>query len=268
MNITMNAHELIARLADPETAATTVILHAYSGDGPVTKGIAGAHVADLEGDFSDHSQPLPHTKPADLPGLLEGCGISDDTTVVVYDAQRGSFAPRVWWLLKVAGVENSFLLDGGLKSWLDAGQPLGDLVAPSARGTLSVAGNPDLLIDAPEVANGERLVVDARAAKRFNGEVEEPRPGLRRGHIPGAVNLPFMKVYDKETSKFLPAEELKALFESVVGDRRDLTFSCGSGVTACVLAAAAGLAGYTDLKVYEGSWSDWGREDSGYPVEQ
>lgn len=250
MNPMMTVEELRA-LRD------AVVLCASMGPTPPTHGIPGSHLADLEGDFSDSSSDLPHTVPADVQALFESYGVSDDTPVVVYDDAAGATAPRVWWLAKVAGIE-ARVLDGGLAAWREAGGELAPFAAPRGGGHLSAQPRPELLRNRADVEQDGRLVVDARSAGRFAGSEPEPRPGLRSGHIPGSVNLPYTEVY--RDGHLRPAAELKALFADVAGERRDLTFSCGSGVTACVDALAATVAGYEDLAVYEGSWSEWGRE--------
>lgn len=245
----------LTRLGDP------VILSASMGPHPPTDGIPGAFLADLETDFSDPASPLPHTVPADPARVFESYGISDDTTVVVYDDQQGAAAPRVWWLARVAGLTDVRVLDG---PWTGERAPLS---RPGRLGTITAAPRPGLLVDAASVAAGPRLLVDARSAGRFAGTEPEPRPGLRSGHAPGSVSLPYTEVYRADGRMKAP-QELRELFRQVVGDRRDLTFSCGSGVTACVDALAATVAGYDDLAVYEGSWSEWGRPDSGREVVQ
>lgn len=250
-----------------EDGHDVVLLCAYSSTKPATDAIPGAFVADLEGDFSDHSNPLPHTAPADLASLFASYGVNNSSTVVVYDMQRGAFAPRVWWLAKVAGIADVRLLDGGLKAWKAAGFDTASFSTPEAAGDFSGERNDELLVYAPDIESGERLVLDARSHDRFIGEADEPRPGMKKGHIPGSVNLPFTDVYNPEDGTFKSPAALKELFESAAGERTDLTFSCGSGVTACVLAAAAGLAGYDDLAVYEGSWSEWGSKEADFPVE-
>ncbi|MDO5670183.1 MAG: sulfurtransferase [Corynebacterium sp.] len=234
-----------------------VVLCASMGPNPPTHGIPGSHLADLEGDFSDPDNPLPHTAPADVQGLFETYGVSDGTPVVVYDDAEGATAPRVWWLAKVAGI-NARVLDGGLRAWRDAGGEVCELSPPPGGGRLSSTVRPELLRNREQVATDGRLVVDARSAGRFAGTEPEPRPGLRPGHIPGSVNLPYTRVYDNGYLR--TPEELQVLFAEVAGVRRDLTFSCGSGVTACVNALAATVAGYEDLAVYEGSWSEWGAQ--------
>ena len=231
-------------------------------------GVPGALLADLDGDFSDPDSPLPHTVPVDVRAVFEARGISDGTAVVVYDRFGIMCAPRVWWLAKVAGLDNVAVLDGGLPAWTGAGHGVEPLASPTVRETITAAGRPELLVGVSGVsralARSAWEVVDARSAGRFAGVEPEPRPGLRAGHIPGSVNIPFTRVLSD--GRMRAPEELTDLFRSVVGDARRLTFSCGSGVTACVDALAAECAGYRDLTVYDGSWSEWGSPAACQPV--
>ena len=253
MNPLISVEELVTlrEWSDP------VVLCASMGPNPPSTGIPGSHLADLEDDFSDPGNPLPHTAPADLRALLESYGVSDGTPLVVYDDQAGATAPRVWWLARVAGVD-ARVLDGGLAAWREAGHEVSELSPPLGGGTLTSTPRPELLRDRSQVERDGRLVVDARSAGRFAGTEPEPRPGLRSGHIPGSVNLPYTEVYDA-AGRLRDPVGLQELLRERVGERTDLTFSCGSGVTACVDALAATAAGYDDLAVYEGSWSEWGR---------
>ncbi|MCK7637127.1 sulfurtransferase [Corynebacterium sp. P7202] len=250
--------------------ADLVVLCASMGDpAKSAEGIPGAFLADLEGDFSDPDSPLPHTVPTDVRGVFEARGISDGTAVVVYDRFGVLCAPRVWWLAKVAGLDNVAVLDGGLPAWVGAGHRVEQLAVPAERGVIAAEPRPDLLVGVSGVsralARSAWEVVDARSAGRFIGVEPEPRPGLKAGHIPGSVNIPFTRVLDANGHLRDPGE-LAELFRSVVGDARRMTFTCGSGVTACVDALAAERAGYTDLTVYDGSWSEWGNPRACQPV--
>lgn len=245
-----------------------VVLCASMGN-PVKSqtGIPGAFLADIEADFSSDS-PTPHTVPDNLTSLLESYEISDDTAVVVYDRFGMTVAPRVWWLLRVAGLRNVAVLDGGLPAWIAAGNPTQSLTVPIARGKITAQPHPELLIDIEQTAqaldDAGRVVIDARSAGRFQGEEAEPRAGLNSGHMPGSRNIPFPEI--APGGFFLPAEQIRERIQLEAGDTRDLVFSCGSGVTACVTALGAILAGYEDVVVYDGSWSEWGNPASGKPV--
>ncbi|MHA2788918.1 sulfurtransferase [Corynebacterium sp. S7] len=246
-------------IEDFKSLENPVVFHASMGPNAPSQVIPGAFVADLEKDFSDPSNPLPHTVPAGIQQVFESYGVSDDTPVVVYDSD-GATAPRVWWLARVAGLDKVAILDGGLRAWVAAGGELASPATPTSTGTITAAPRWDLLIDAPQVADTTRTVVDARSHGRFTAAEQEPRPGLRAGHIPGSRNVPFTSLYNEDGTFKSPAELADIFPED------HLAFSCGSGVTACVTAFAAKRAGRNDLVVYEGSWSDWGRPDSGYPV--
>ncbi|MEZ2121404.1 MULTISPECIES: sulfurtransferase [unclassified Corynebacterium] len=246
-----------------------VILCVSMGDAEkCSEGIPGALLADLEGEFSDSDSPLPHTAPRDVRDVFEGYGISDGTAVVVYDRFGIMCSPRVWWLAKVAGLDNVAVLDGGLPAWIAAGYPTDVLATAARRGTITSAGRPELIVGTSGVwralARSSWEVVDARSAGRFFGVEPEPRPGLKAGHIPGSVNMPFTTVLDE--GRLRDSDELAELFHQMVGDARRMTFSCGSGVTACVGALAATCAGYTDLTVYDGSWAEWGSPEADQPV--
>ncbi|ANE03951.1 sulfurtransferase [Corynebacterium crudilactis] len=248
-----------------------VVLCASMGDAEKARdsGIPGAFLADLEGDFSDSTSELPHTAPQNLVGLLESYGISTETTVVVYDRQGLMVAPRVWWLLRVAGLENIGVVDGGLPAWSAQDLPTEPLSLPVGGGRINAEPQPELLVGSEGVeraiARSSKAVVDARSASRFSGVDEEPRPGLRKGSIPGSVNIPFTDIADKQ-GFVKPAAELKELIAKRTHDAKSLVFSCGSGVTACVDAYAAVIAGYDDVVVYEGSWAEWGNPANQKPI--
>lgn len=171
------------------------------------------------------------------------------------------------------GFDRVAVLDGGLPAWIAAGLPVDEAeegIAPGGTGRtgdFTTRPREGMLVGsgavAAALADPGSAVLDARSRERFAGTVAEPRPGLRRGHMPGALNLPFEEI--QRDGRMLPAPELRAVFGALLREReRDseperLVVSCGSGVTACVLALGAELAGYTEVSVYDGSWSEWGR---------
>ncbi|MEV7442392.1 sulfurtransferase [Streptomyces sp. NPDC091204] len=227
--------------------------------------IPGARPFDLDGALSDHDAPAPHTMPAAgaFTEAVRDLGVDDADTVVVYDGAGIYSSARAWWMLRAMGFDRVVVLDGGLPAWTTAGLPVEDS-RPSydgPRGSFTARPRPGLLVGsgavAAALADPAAAVVDARTRGRFAGTDPEPRPGLRGGHMPGAVNLPFGELQDPD-GLMRPAAELRTAFEEVTGGRERLYFSCGSGVTACVLALAAELAGYEDPAVYDGSWSEWG----------
>ncbi len=228
--------------------------------------IEGAHQADLERDLSGPvtwgltgRHPLP--APAALVERLQAWGISADSEVVLYDDGPGIYAARAWWLLAWLGKRDGvFLLDGGLKAWHAAGQPLS--LNPPAAGRGSFEGTPDAALQISAEDLQQRLVqpsmtlLDARALPRFRGEVEPIDPVA--GHIPGAQCAAFNENLDAQ-GRFLPADQLKQRFAAKLGPRspRELVAYCGSGVTACHNLFALCLAGYPLGTLYAGSWSEW-----------
>lgn len=259
---------LAPRLGAPGVVVLDASVGAHRGAG---RRIPGARPFDIDGALSDPSAPLPHTMPGAgrFTEEMRCLGVDDADTVVVYDAAGIYSSARAWWMLRAMGFDRAAVLDGGLPAWSAAGLPVedGEPVRPGRRGDFTARPRPGLIVGSDTVvaalADPGSAVVDARSRERFSGTADEPRPGLRGGHMPGAVNLPFGEV--QRDGRMLPAPELRAAFTALAGDRTRLVFSCGSGVTACVLALGAELAGYRELSVYDGSWSEWGRP-SGLPV--
>lgn len=228
--------------------------------------IAGAHFADLERDLSGPvvkgvtgRHPLP--EPGRLIERLQQWGISNDSDIVLYDDGPGAFAARAWWLLAWLGKRSGVsILDGGLKAWHAAGLPLSLDPAERREGNFSGKPDPALLVSAEKLR--ERLgdpamtLLDARALPRFRGEVEPIDPVA--GHIPGAQCAAFTDNLGAD-GRFLPADQLKARFDALLGSRKpqDLVAYCGSGVTACHNLFALSLAGYPLAPLYAGSWSEW-----------
>ncbi|WP_377270167.1 sulfurtransferase [Peterkaempfera sp. SMS 1(5)a] len=252
---------LAPRLGRPGLVVLDASVGVHRGAG---QRIPGARVFDIDGVFSDRTGPLPHTMPtADrFTKEMRALGVDGTDTVVVYDAAGVYSGPRAWWMLRAMGFDRAAVLDGGLPAWAAAGLPLADggPDAPVRPGDFTARPRPGLLVGSSEVAAalGDRaaVVLDARSRERFSGTAPEPRVGLRSGHMPGAVNLPFGDI--QRDGRMRPASELRAVFSALAGDRERLVLSCGSGVTACVLALGAELAGLRGLSVYDGSWSEWG----------
>ncbi|WP_406737813.1 sulfurtransferase [Streptomyces sp. NBC_00853] len=236
--------------------------------------IPGARPFDLDGPLSDHTAPAPHTMPGapEFTEAMRALGVEDSDTVVVYDGAGVYSSARAWWMLRAMGFDRAAVLDGGLPAWTAAGLPTsatgpagGHLPAVAggqgSRGSFTARPRAGLLVDGATVARAladpAAVVLDARTRERFAGTAPEPRPGLRAGHMPGAVNLPFAELQDP-SGLMRPVGELRAAFRALTGDRDRLYLSCGSGVTACVLALGADLAGYEEIAVYDGSWSEWG----------
>jgi thiosulfate/3-mercaptopyruvate sulfurtransferase len=226
--------------------------------------IPGARFFDIDA-FSDPETALPHSVPSQgrFARLIGAEGVGNDSRVVVYD-QKGLFsAARVWWLLRYFGHEQVAVLDGGLPKWLAQGHPV-DVgepdIAPARRfeprlQSRLVRGLGDVL---EAIAEGHQLILDARAANRFDGSTAEFRPGVLAGHIPGSRNLPYCRLLSHDQT-LLPADQLRALFVAAgVDGQRAVITSCGSGVTAAVLLLGLVVAGLPEGALYDGSWSEWG----------
>lgn len=249
-------------LADHLGEDGLVVLDASVGDARDTdRRIPVARRFDIDGEMSKHDGGV-HTLPDadDFTRAVRRLGINADSRVVVYDAQGLFSAPRARWMLRTAGHDGVSVLDGGLPAWLAAGhetQPWADEPAPEP-GDFTAQPFGDRVVDRTELksllGHPGTVVADARSAGRFAGTDPEPRPGMPSGHMPGAVNLPFTDLL--VDGKLRPTSELADAVRKIVGDDQDLVVSCGSGVTACVIALAAELAG-RDSRLYDGSWSEW-----------
>ena len=215
--------------------------------------------------IADRSSPLPHTLPspeifAEAAGRL---GIAETDTIVVYDGVGFFSAPRVWWLFRLFGATNVYVMDGGLARWKAEGRPLtADLSEPRPAvftPRLDAARVTDLAEMKSLVAAGSTQIADARGAARFTAEEAEPRPGLRSGHMPGAKNLPSSLFSDNGNFKSL--DDLRALFaEKGIDLARPVVTTCGSGVTAAIITLALESLGHTDNTLYDGSWTEWGSQ--------
>lgn len=233
--------------------------------------IPGAVFFDIEA-VCDHSTDLPHMLPGPTQfGEAAGAlGIGDGDTVVVYDSQGLYSAARVWWTFRVFGAKNVFILDGGLPKWKAEGRPIetDETKRPPKQFHAEMDIEPvAMLADVRmALADGSAQIVDARSAERFAGTAPEPRPGLRSGHMPGSFNVPFQNVL--ENGRLVSRERIEAAFTSAGVDLDEpIITSCGSGVTAAILTLALDSIGKTALRLYDGSWSEWGSRPD-VPVER
>ncbi len=234
--------------------------------------IQGALRFDFDNHLHDKNTDLPHMMPSAefFTEEMQKLGIHKNSAIVVYDYVGVYSSPRAWWMFRAMGHDQVTVLDGGLPAWKKAGHPCGTEAATIAttRGDFVSHAQEGMFIDSTYVrialSDPAFSVVDARSEGRFKGQEPEPRAGLRGGHMPNAVNIPFA---DLVVDGFvLQPESLKSIFAKKVNKNQQLIFSCGSGVTACVDALAAELAGYSKLTIYDGSWSEWGLPNSGLPV--
>jgi thiosulfate/3-mercaptopyruvate sulfurtransferase len=262
----VSASWLAGHLGDPGLVVVDASVGAFRG----ADGIPGALRFDLDGAMSRHDSAGVHDmlEPTEFEQRLRELGIRDGDRVVAYDAQGIFSSARAWWMLQAAGLEAA-VLDGGLPEWVAAGgatEPTRERA--DQPGDVTVRWHDDAFVDADVVARAiasdEAVVLDARSFDRFAGIAPEPRSGLRGGHIPGSVSLPFAAL--ECDGRLQEVGCLADRIDEAAGDAPIIT-TCGSGVTACVVALAATLAGRDDVRVYDGSWSDWGRTDSGRPVD-
>jgi thiosulfate/3-mercaptopyruvate sulfurtransferase len=233
--------------------------------------IPGAVYFDVDA-VSDHANPLPHMFPsAEQFGRDVGAlGISNGDTVVIYDAGGWVAAPRAWWMFLSYGHRDVRILNGGLKKWRAEGHPVqaGEVTAKQASFKASYDARRVRSIEQmiANVASRAEQVIDARASERFEGRAVEPRPGIRAGHIPGALNLPYNNLFDAATGTMKPLDELKKAFAGAgVDTAKPIVTSCGSGVSAGVLTLALYRLGVENTALYDGSWSEWGKAD-GPPI--
>lgn len=237
--------------------------------------IPGAVFFDIQA-LSDRSTSLPHMLPAAeiFAESMAELGIGSDATLVVYEQEGVFSAPRAWWMLRTMGAREVFVLDGGLKAWREAGYPVesGPVVRPRAvfEATLDREAVRDFaqmqtLLQDPRPEQGGQ-VLDARSAGRFTAQAPEPRVGLRSGHMPGAINVPYTALL--EGGRLMTAEALGAAFAARgVNLARPITTSCGSGVTAAVLALALERCGAKQVSLYDGSWTEYAQQPGAEIVE-
>jgi len=235
--------------------------------------IPGAVFFDIDA-VADRSTALPHMlpDPQSFARAVGALGVGSDDRVVVYGGRHLIASARVWWAFRVFGHDDVAVLDGGLPRWRREGRPLESGVpSPSGR-VFAPRLRPELVRDLSamrgNLASQREQVIDARSHGRFIGAEPELRPGVRRGHIPGSLNLPYDRLFHPEDATMLPAPELRRAFETAGLDlTRALTATCGSGVSAAVLALGLHLLGRSDVAVYDGSWTEWGGRDD-TPIER
>jgi len=225
--------------------------------------IPGAVYFDLD-DISDPASPLPHMMPdaARFAGKMRALGIGDHQRTVIYDNSPIHSAARAWWMLRTFGARDVAILDGGLQKWTAEGRATERGMTDVPRGhftpDLDAAGIVDKAVLLPLVGAGSHEIVDARGAARFAGAEPEPRAGLASGHIPGARNVPQGDLFNAD-NRFKRGEELRAVFDAAGVDlARPMVTTCGSGVTAAIVLFAAHLLGKDDVRLYDGSWTEWG----------
>jgi len=228
--------------------------------------IPGARFFDID-EISDQRSTLPHMAPPPEKFIsrMRAMGVGDGHQVVVYDGSGIFSAARVWWTFRLMGKTDVAVLDGGFPKWQAEGREIEDMPPIVRDRHMTVSRQNHLVKDVTQVAHSAKLaeaeIIDARSTARFRGEVAEPRPGLRSGHIPGSKNLPYVELLRPDGTMKPPAD-LKAVFVSAGVDlTKPAITSCGSGVTAAILSLALERIGHRNHALYDGSWAEWGMYD-------
>ena len=228
--------------------------------------VPGAQFFDID-SVADLEHACPHMLPSEpvFTQCVQALGIGANSRVVVYDGKGLFSAARAWWMFRVFGHERVHILEGGLPAWIAAGYGTAEgppTVAKPGEGFVATH-QPAWLADVEGVqavlSSGSHTVVDARSASRFAGEEAEPRAGVRPGHIPGSKNLHYAQILSGDPTVLKPHSELEALFDAVgAGHGQPVVTTCGSGISACLLALALHELGRSPVAVYDGSWAEWG----------
>jgi len=232
--------------------------------------IPGSRWFNLKTTFQQPAAQLPNTVPdeADFSKHCQQLGINQDSKIILYDANGVYSSPRAWWLFRLMGHEAVAVLNGGLPAWEAMGGPLEPFQQQQINtGNFSASLQQEKIRYTKDLVDNIQLqaeqVLDARSAGRFTGSEAEPRAGLESGHIPNSKNLPFTAVL--KDGQFSPATELQQTFKALNLDDRPVVFSCGSGITACILLMAAAQVLDKPCSVYDGSWTEWASTD-GLPI--
>jgi thiosulfate/3-mercaptopyruvate sulfurtransferase len=261
---------LASRLQDPKTIVLDATLPPVGVTQPVDtrsryfdRHIPGAIFFDID-ELSDHTTPLPHMLPTadNFSRSMSALGIGNNMTIVVYEQEGVFSAPRAWWMLRTFGAKHVYILDGGLRTWTETGLPTesGPVHRPAAsfHATLNRNAIKDLSQLRGKLAKHQQIL-DARSAGRFNGTAPEPRPGLSSGHMPGATSVPFTDLV--EDGRLKPVDKLRELFLAKDVDlQQPITTTCGSGVTAAVIALGLEVVGAKDISLYDGSWAEYAQQ--------
>jgi thiosulfate/3-mercaptopyruvate sulfurtransferase len=258
---------LASRLHDPGTVILDATLPPVGVSPPadtraryVAKHIRGAVFFDID-EMSDHSTPLPHMLPTPeaFSRSMSALGVGDQMAIVIYEQEGVFSAPRVWWMLRTFGAQNVYMLDGGLRAWTEAGLPMqsGEVQRAPASFHAKLDHNAvKSFIQIQQMIAEHTQILDARSAGRFSGNAPEPRPGIGSGHMPGATSVPFTELVKEGRLK--PAQELGEIFAAKGVDmERPITTTCGSGVTAAVIALGLEIAGAKHVSLYDGSWAEY-----------
>ncbi len=225
--------------------------------------IPKARFFDLKNTFADNHAPFPNTmlSAESFQKKVRELGLNNESCIVLYD-QLGIYAsPRAWWMFKAMGAKNVAVLDGGLPKWQQQGFETTESYETNfLKGNFNALPKKNLFVNHHSVlqaiSNVDMQIIDARSERRFMGLEPEPRSGVKSGHLPNSINLPYTRIL--ADSQLKSKEDLKELFKNLNTNKKPMIFSCGSGITACILALAAEISGYDKIQVYDGSWTEWG----------
>ncbi len=237
-----------------------------AADGSISKpnniSIPNARYIDLNNTFSDARSSFPNTLPSPEQFEVEcqKLGINNSSKIVVFDNKGIYSSPRVWWMFKIMGHENIAVLDGGLPEWINKGYSFEALIFKNFEpGNFKATYNKQYLKTYNDVLQNIEsktfTLVDARSEGRFNGIEPEPRKHLKSGHVPNSINIPLEQVL--ANGKFKPVAELKEIFGNKIASESEIAFSCGSGITACIVMLACEISFKKSKYIYDGSWTEW-----------
>ena len=236
------------------------------------KHIPNAIFVDLE-EISDQKSDLPHMMPQEnyFSEKISSLGINNTDQLIIYDMYGMFSAARIWFMFKAFGHKNVSLLNGGLPEWINSNGEISNKIKKYKQSNYKAVLNKSLIVNYEDVLDNIKSnkynLLDARSPERFLGRNNEPRPGMKSGHIPKSKNLFFNNLINQDSKKFLNKKEIKNIINNLeIDDKKEIICSCGSGVTACILKFAIELIDKDkNIKIYDGSWSEWGtKEDSPY----
>ncbi|MGN0001944.1 MAG: sulfurtransferase [Sphingobacterium composti] len=235
--------------------------------------IPNSYFFDIEGKLSDKKSKLPHTlvSPEVFEQEMQKLGINQNSTVVLYDRWGVYSSPRAWWMFKVMGFDNVYVLNGGLPTWKKSKKPIENAYTkPLKVGDFKANFRAEWIADKEYILERYKAktvdIFDARSKGRFVGLVPEPRKGLKGGHIPHSKNIPFEELLNGES--YVDKETVESIFQAQKPSTDEYVFTCGSGITASILAFGSHLIGQQKIRVYDGSWSEWGMDELNLPTEK